>query len=130
MFTHDGLSELFVSKVTTESECFSVLMWIENHGGLSGILEKLREHDLNHTVDSWLGEGANFSIYPSQILNIINTDELDDLAIECDTDLPGAAQLLASALPRLTDGLSEHGKLCLSPAQDFLSTGIEMLCER
>jgi Uncharacterized protein conserved in bacteria len=128
MFSFKGFDSTYHSKVATESEYFSVLMWIENHGGLQMILDNITQHDLHHTVDSWLSEGTNFSIYPEQILNIINTTELDLLAIECQTDLTGAARLLAHTLPILVDGMSEKSELCSRANQDFVATGIEILC--
>ncbi|MBB1200280.1 hypothetical protein EGM70_08235 [Enterobacteriaceae bacterium 89] len=130
MLLNEGADRFFHSKVTTESDYFSVLMWIETYGGLSGILEKIGQHDLHHTVASWLGDGPNFAIYPEQLLSIININELELLAIECRTDLPGAALMLSSVLPILADGLSTQGKIDLPPSLDFLSTGIDLLCHR
>ena len=128
MFSRKEEIHSFHSKVATESDYFSVLLWIEHQGGIDQILQQLRQHDLHHTVDSWLNEGPNFLLYPGQVLNIINTAELDQLAIECRTDLPGAAQRLAMALPKLVDGLSRRGELSPNSNQDFIATGIELLC--
>lgn len=129
MFFSQEFDKLFRSKIAVESDYFSLLLWVENHGGLNAILTKFQQHDLQQSVTSWLADGANFNLYPEQVLTIINIDELDDLAIECDTNLLGAAKLLATAFPRLVDAMSEHGTLRLPPANDFVSTGIDVLCQ-
>lgn len=128
MFYSEKLNSKFMEKVTTESDYFSILMWIERYGGIAALLETISQHGLQNSVASWLGKGENFTLYPEQILSIINTDELDTLAIECNTDLPGAAQLLASTFPRLVNGLSINGKLQSSPDDDFYAEGIDILC--
>lgn len=129
MFFSQDFDKRFHSKIATESECFSLLLWLENHGGISGIIDKFKQHNLQRSVNSWLEDGENFRLYPEQIITIINADELDDLAIECDTTLLGAAKLLASAFPRLVDAMSEHGHLRLPPEKDFVATGIDVLCQ-
>jgi uncharacterized protein YidB (DUF937 family) len=130
MTYNPGLDNLFLSKVETESNYFTVLMWIESHGGISQIIDTLVQHDLRNTVTSWLEDGKNFSIYPEQILSVINSDELDDLATSCNTDLLGAARQMTAVLPTLVDGLSANGKLHLPPERDFLTYGINILCGR
>lgn len=128
MFYSEKLNSKFMEKVATESDYFSILMWIEHYGGIAALLKTISQHGLHNSVASWLEKGENFTLYPEQILSIINTDELDNLAIECNTDLPGAAQLLASTFPRLVNGLSIKGKLQTSLDHDFCAEGIDILC--
>lgn len=128
MVLNQKIDKYFRDKVMKESEYFSLLLWIENHGGLSDIIKKLQQHGLQHSVISWLNDGDNFCLYPEQILSIIDSHELNDLAIECDISLMGAATLLASVFPKLVDAMSEQGKLALPPDCDFISNGINVLC--
>src|SRR5689334_5661984 len=49
-------------------------------GGLSGMLQSLREGGLGHLVESWIGTGANLPVSADQLRNTVGSGWLTQLA--------------------------------------------------
>ena len=66
---------------------------------------------LKNVVSSWLGDGANQGINPSQILDMFGEGKIGSFAQQVGVDKDAAAGGLASVLPKLIDQFSSGGNI-------------------
>ena len=66
---------------------------------------------LGEIVQSWLGDGENASISPSQLQEVIDTDRLQQSASQLGTDQDSLLEMLATAVPQMVDNGSRGGNL-------------------
>ena len=52
----------------------------DSQGGISTILDELRQAGLGDTVNSWLGQGKNIQITPDQLKAVLSTTRSDGSA--------------------------------------------------
>ncbi|RJT35128.1 YidB family protein [Rahnella woolbedingensis] len=121
------VTDMFASKGSSGNDLESVLSWIESQNGISGILDKMKQHGLGAMVESWLSDKENISLLPEQVLSFMDAPELGKLAKTCGIDLPSAAGLLVKYLPLLADGLSASGALTSGATKNLLSEGMSLL---
>ena len=67
--------------------------------------------DLANKAKSWLGDGANESVSPSQVQDAIGADKIAAFASKLGIDRDEASRNLASILPELIDKSSQGGNL-------------------
>lgn len=78
---------------------------------LSDLLGKLNGGGLAGLAQSWLGDGANASITPSQILDMFGQGRIGAFASSLNLDTGTASNGLAEMLPELVDKHSSGGNL-------------------
>jgi len=66
---------------------------------------------LGEIVQSWLGDGENAAISPSQLQDVIDTDRLQQSASQLGTDQDSLLEMLSSAVPQMVDNGSKGGSL-------------------
>ena len=66
---------------------------------------------LGEIVQSWLGDGENAAISPSQLQDVIDTDSLQQSASQLGTDQDSLLEMLSSAVPQMVDNGSKGGSL-------------------
>lgn len=103
----------------------AIMAWIEQQGGIQGILEKFRNGGLGGVVESWLSQQSNQSVNSEQITSVFGSPALQDLGAKLGVDSQTASTLIAEYLPKIVDGLSPQGE---APAQgDLMSAGLNLL---
>ncbi|WP_193163149.1 YidB family protein [Enterobacter ludwigii] len=103
----------------------AIMTWIEQQGGIQGILEKFRNRGLGGVVESWLSQQSNQSVNSEQITSVFGSPALQDLGAKLGVDSQTASTLIAEYLPKIVDGLSPQGE---APAQgDLMSAGLNLL---
>ena len=103
----------------------AIMAWIEQQGGIQGILEKFRNGGLGGVVESWLSQQSNQSVNSEQITSVFGSPELQDLGAKLGVDSQTASTLIAEYLPKIVDGLSPQGE---APAEgDLMSAGLNLL---
>ncbi|MDR0806437.1 MAG: YidB family protein [Enterobacteriaceae bacterium] len=103
----------------------AILQWVEQQGGISGLLDKLRQGGLTEEIKSWISTGANASISAQQIQNALNSDALQQLAAKLGINIQEASGIIAQYLPELVNKLSPQGN---EPQNsDLLSQGLSLL---
>jgi len=103
----------------------AIMTWIEQQGGIQGILEKFRNGGLGGVVESWLSQQSNQSVNSEQITSVFGSPALQDLGAKLGVDSQTASTLIAEYLPKIVDGLSPQGE---APAQgDLMSAGLNLL---
>ena len=89
----------------------SVVDLIGQHGGLGGLLDKLKASGLGDAVSSWVGTGANQAVPANQLESAIGADTISRITAKLGITKEQASSLLAQYLPMVIDRLTPHGKL-------------------
>lgn len=97
---------------------------VQQHGGLGGLLDTLRQQGLGSHVDSWIGTGQNMPVNARQILEALGQGPLAQLAQRFGIDPRQAAAHIAEILPNAVDHLSPGGQL---PGGDLLGSAMQLL---
>ncbi|MEN0616323.1 YidB family protein [Klebsiella indica] len=103
----------------------AIMAWIEQQGGIQGILEKFRNGGLGEIVESWLSQQSNMLVNSEQIASVFGSPALQELGAKLGIDSQTASALIAEYLPKIVDGLSPQGEA--SAEGDLVSAGINLL---
>jgi uncharacterized protein YidB (DUF937 family) len=96
----------------------------QQEGGLTGLVNKLKESGLGDIVNSWISTGKNLPITPEQIQQGLGSDMVTKLAARAGVSTDDIASHLAQLLPQVVDKLTPEGKI---PQGDLLSKGMDLL---
>lgn len=83
---------------------------IDQHGGVDGLLQKLREGGLGNAVDSWVGTGPNQPVEPQQLGAALGPDTVSQLSARTGISVQSLLPLLAAFLPMLINHLTPTGQ--------------------
>ncbi|SQI33967.1 Uncharacterized protein conserved in bacteria [Leminorella richardii] len=103
----------------------AMFQWLEQQGGLTGLLEKFRQGGLADVVQSWISSGANLPISAEQVRDIISQAALEQLSAKLGMDDGQTSGIIAQYLPDIVDKLSPNGEEPVNP--DMLSLGMTLL---
>jgi uncharacterized protein YidB (DUF937 family) len=81
------------------------------HGGLEGVLEKLKSGGLSEQVASWISTGENQVVSAEQITNALGSSQIADLAAKFGISPDVLSNQLAQHLPDVINKLTPHGEL-------------------
>lgn len=81
---------------------------------LQGIVSQMGSGGLANLASSWLGDGGNESISPTQVVSMLGKDKIGAFAQSLGMGESEASDGLASMLPDLIDKSSEGGSLLKS----------------
>lgn len=93
-------------------------------GGLSGLLQKFRDHGLGDHAASWVGTGENLPVSGEQVEEVVGDDQMQDMAEKAGVSKEEASNHLAAMLPQLIDKLTPNGAV---PQGGMLEQGLELL---
>jgi uncharacterized protein YidB (DUF937 family) len=82
-----------------------------SQGGLSAIVDKLRQAGLGDQVNSWIGNGKNLPITAEQLQAALGSDVVKQLAARYNIPIDQITQVLAHQLPTAVDHASPNGTL-------------------
>jgi len=83
-----------------------------SHGGLTGVVEKLKAGGFGDTVNSWIATGTkNLPITGDQIRAALGNEHVTALASRLGIDPAHAAEKLAAMLPDAVDAATPNGTL-------------------
>jgi uncharacterized protein YidB (DUF937 family) len=83
---------------------------IDQHGGIAGLLQKLREGGLGSVVDSWVGTGPNQPVEPQQLGAALGPDTVNQLSASSGIDIGQLLPMLAAFLPMVINHLTPTGQ--------------------
>jgi uncharacterized protein YidB (DUF937 family) len=89
----------------------SVVQLIGQHGGLGGLLDKLKASGLGDAMSSWVGTGDNQPVPANQLESAIGANTFSQIAAKLGITKEQASSLLAQYLPMVIDRLTPHVKL-------------------
>ncbi len=85
--------------------------FIQQQGGVTGLVQKFHDNGLGHVVESWIGTGGNQPISPDQVHQVFGAEQIQSLAQQLGIDPSHAAAGLAQILPNLVDKLTPNGQV-------------------
>lgn len=91
---------------------------IEENGGVSGIVQKFKDKGFAEAATSWVGTGENVNISPDEVMKVLGSDSVQELAKKVGLDSEATAGLIGNLLPMVIDKLSPNGK---EPSGDIAS---------
>jgi len=89
-------------------------------GGLEGMAQKFNDKGLGDIMSSWIGKGENLPISPEQILQVLGSGQVQQIAGKLGVSSEEASSSLAEMLPKIVDQMTPDGSL---PSGDLLSQG-------
>ena len=81
------------------------------HGGLNGVLDKLKTSGLGDQVASWVGTGENQAVSPDQITSALGSSQIAELAAKFGISPDVLSSQLAQHLPDVINKLTPHGEV-------------------
>ena len=81
------------------------------HGGLNGVLEKLKSGGLGDQVASWVGTGENQAVSADQITSALGNSQIAELAAKFGITPDVLSGQLAQHLPDVINKLTPHGEV-------------------
>jgi len=84
---------------------------IQEHGGVSGIVNELQSKGLGDTVKSWVSTGPNQAISGDAIHQALGSETVANLAAKFGMTPDDLAQKLATVLPQAVDHMTPGGQV-------------------
>jgi uncharacterized protein YidB (DUF937 family) len=97
----------------------AVMHLIGQHGGLSGLLQKLQTGDLAEAAESWIGNGVNLSVTPAQLHNALGYYSVRSAADSSGLSTGDVLRRLAQHLPQAIDHMTPDGQMPTSSSGDL-----------
>jgi uncharacterized protein YidB (DUF937 family) len=122
-----GLLKQVLSSPGTQKAVMEMIMGLlkgPESGGLEGMAQKFNEKGLGDTMSSWIGKGENLPISPDQILQVLGSGQVQQIAEKLGVSSGEASSGLAEMLPQVVDKLTPDGSL---PSGDVLNQGLSMI---
>jgi uncharacterized protein YidB (DUF937 family) len=85
-------------------------------GGIDGLVRRFQQAGLGQLIDSWVGTGANETIDPGQLGQVL-ADETSRMSEEVGVPPQQGRSILAQILPQMIDQLTPGGRV---PQRDQL----------
>lgn len=89
---------------------------IERHGGVQGMVDQMRANGLGPTVHSWINEGPNVTVTPTDVHRAFGDQTMSEIAARAGMSTEELAVRLAQVLPHAVDALTPEGKVPDAPA--------------
>jgi uncharacterized protein YidB (DUF937 family) len=99
---------------------------LQQHGGLSAVLDKFRQNGMSEHVDSWVGNGPNMSVSPDQIQQVFGHSSIANAASQIGQSHSQTSSMLSSILPELINHFTPQGQVPANHS-DLLSQAMSML---
>ena len=84
---------------------------LNQHGGVEGVLNKLKEGGLGNEVASWVGTGANLPVSADQITNALGSGTIGALASKFGISPDVLSSQIAQHLPELINKATPTGEV-------------------
>jgi uncharacterized protein YidB (DUF937 family) len=87
------------------------MRWVQGNGGMTAVLERLRQKGLGGQAQSWISSGANQPIDPQSVEQVVGRDELQQMAQRLGVPQQQVTQAFAEIMPQLVDHLTPDGQV-------------------
>ena len=81
------------------------------YGGLNGIIAKFQEGGLSDIAASWIGNGENQPVSPTQITDVFGSDAIATIAAKFNINTDSLSSQLAEHLPNVIDKMTPNGEI-------------------
>ena len=82
---------------------------LQQHGGISGVLEKFRQNGMAQHVESWVGNGPNLAISSEQVQQVFGSSSIGNAAAQLGQSHGQTTAALAQIVPELVNHLTPQG---------------------
>ena len=89
----------------------ALMNMIQQHGGVGGLTDHLRNNGLGQQVDSWISSGQNQPVDPQQVQAGLGQDGIQNIAQKAGINPQLAAGIAAMVLPMIVDRLTPNGQV-------------------
>ena len=121
----DQIGGMLDGSADNSEQLQAIMTWIEQQGGIQGIMEKFRNSGLGEIVESWISQQGNMPVSTGQVTSVFGSPALQELGAKLGIDSQTASALISEYLPKIIDGLSPQGE---APGRDDLvSAGLNLL---
>lgn len=79
-------------------------------GGLGGLVSQFEQAGLGDVAKSWIGNGPNQSVSPSQLQSVFGAQQTQAMADQAGMDHGDFLSQLSQHLPRAVDGMTSGGQ--------------------
>lgn len=86
-------------------------------GSIGGLLKQLQGAGLERQIGSWLGNGQNLPVTPSQIREALGNEQIKELATKMGIPVEDVLKLLTQFFPEAVNQASPDGELKEQPAK-------------
>jgi uncharacterized protein YidB (DUF937 family) len=83
--------------------------YIQQHGGLSSLVQKFESQGMGNIVQSWISNGPNQSITADQLHQVLGGDAVTQLASKFGLNPQELVQKLSQVLPAAVDKMTPDG---------------------
>jgi uncharacterized protein YidB (DUF937 family) len=80
-------------------------------GSIGGLLKQLQEGGLERQIGSWLGNGQNLPVTPSQIRDALGNEQIREIATKMGLPVDEVLKLLTQFFPEAVNQASPDGEL-------------------
>ncbi len=80
-------------------------------GGLQGLLSSFEQAGLGHIAQSWVGNGQNQPVSPSQLQSVFGQDRVQTMASQAGMQPQDFLSQLSQHLPAAVDGMTPGGNV-------------------
>jgi uncharacterized protein YidB (DUF937 family) len=87
-------------------------------GGLNRLMSGMQSAGLEDKAKSWISHGANASISPDEVKQVVGQNQIADVAARAGVSHDEAAALIAQALPAVVDHVTPDGTVPDAAAVD------------
>ena len=102
---------------------------LQQNGGITGLIDKLRQSGLGSQASSWVGTGDNLPVSGDQLRNALGPGQLEQIASHFGITQDQATSGLAQVLPELVNQMTPAGEVP-DDHQDMISQALSMLTRR
>ena len=102
---------------------------LQQNGGVTGLIDKLRQSGLGEHAASWVSTGENMPVSGQQLKDALGSGELAQLASHFGLTPDQASSGLAQVLPELVNQMTPSGQVP-SDHHDMISDALAMLQKR
>ena len=108
----DGMLGNVMGGGSSQNPLMGIAMnFVQQHGGLEGLLKQFQDKGMGAQVASWIGTGENLPISGEQLQQALGHANVADLAQKAGMDPQQVSGQLADLLPNVVNQLSPEGKL-------------------
>ncbi len=102
-----------------------VMDMFNQHGGLSGLIEKFKEGGLGEQAASWVGKGENLPISADQISSVLGSGAIAEMAAKFGLTPEVLSNQIAQHLPGMVDKMTPDGEVS-TDSSNLLSSVLGM----
>jgi uncharacterized protein YidB (DUF937 family) len=92
-------------------DIFGEVLKCTDLGSIGGLLKQLQEGGLERQIGSWLGNGQNLPVTPSQIRDALGNEQIREIATKMGLPVDEVLKLLTQFFPEAVNQASPDGEL-------------------